>query len=194
MSLNFRLVTEVLHDAARTGRARIDRVEEVEAAFGSVDAFLLAAHHRWRTAFLAHLDALIEDPPDDSDGAVLALWNDPTTGGRGLRALLDAHADRPGLAAAHEQDRLLVRRDIGVDVPSLLPRPYARQTPGASSSPTCHASGQASSGSTTPPRTPSSTAAAAQTYAVPADQVPAGCRTADGTSSALRKVGAIQRR
>jgi hypothetical protein len=119
MSHNFRLLTEVLQDVVRTGRARIDRAEEVEAAFGSIDAFLLAVHHRWRTAFFAHLDALLEDPPDDFDGAVLALWSDPTTGGRGLRALLDAHADRPALATAHEQDRLLVHQDLGVDVPSL---------------------------------------------------------------------------
>jgi hypothetical protein len=39
------------------------------------------------------------------------------TSGRGLRDLLDAHAENPALAAAQERERLLVRRDLGVDVP-----------------------------------------------------------------------------
>lgn len=117
MSTRFRLVTEVLRDVVRTGRARIDRIQDVEAEFGSVDAFLLAVHHRWRTAFFARLDALLEDPPEDLGQAVRALWADPATGGRGVRDLLDAYADRPALAAAQEQDRLLVERDLGVEVP-----------------------------------------------------------------------------
>jgi hypothetical protein len=67
----------------------------------------------------AHLDALLEEPPDDLDGAVRALWTDPATGGRGLRAVLDAHADNAALAAAHENDRRLVHSDLGIELPQL---------------------------------------------------------------------------
>lgn len=133
MSPKFLLVREVLAETARTGRPEITRRGDVEAAFGSVEAFLLALHHRWRTALLARLDALIEnipaDPPD-FDAAVVAAWTDPTTGGRGLRALLDAHADVPALAAAQEGERRRVARDLGVDVPAVgsRTRPVARHT------------------------------------------------------------------
>jgi hypothetical protein len=118
MSPKFTLIRQVLAEVVRTGRPEIVRQGDVEATFGGVDAFLLALHHRWRTAFFARLDALLEDPPDDLDAAVAALWTDPTTGGRGLRALLDAHADSHALAAAQERERQLVLRDLGVDVPA----------------------------------------------------------------------------
>jgi hypothetical protein len=116
MSPKFTLIRQVLAEVVRTGRPEIVRQGDVEATFGGVEAFLLALHHRWRTAFFARLDALLEDPPDDLDAAVVALWTDPTTGGRGVRALLDAHADSPALAAAQERERQLVLRDLGVDV------------------------------------------------------------------------------
>jgi hypothetical protein len=129
MSPKFLLVREVLAEVVSTGRPEITRRAEVEAAFGSVEAFLLALHHRWRTAFFARLDALLEDPPDDLDAAVGAVWSDPTTGGRGVRALLDAYADVPALAAAQERERQLVLRDLGIDVhPSSPARPVAHHT------------------------------------------------------------------
>ncbi|HLU54467.1 MAG TPA: hypothetical protein VKZ81_03320 [Pseudonocardia sp.] len=123
MSSKFALTREVLAEAARTGRPEITRRDEVEAAFGGVEPFLLALHHRWRTALFARLDALIEDPPDDFEGAVAAVWADPALGGRGLRALLDAHAHVPALAAAQERERSLVRRTLGVELPERGSRP-----------------------------------------------------------------------
>jgi hypothetical protein len=123
MSPKFLLVREVLAEAVRTGRPKVIRRDDVEAAFGSVEAFLLALHHRWRTALLARIDALLEDSPTDFDAAVVAAWNDPTTGGRGLRALLDAHADSPALAVAQERERRLVQRTVGVEVPAMGARP-----------------------------------------------------------------------
>lgn len=135
MSPKFLLVREVLAEAARTGRPEITRRSDVEAAFGSVDAFLLALHHRWRTALLARLDALIENTPADSpadfDAAVVAAWTDPTTGGRGLRALLDAHADSPALTAAQERERRFVQRTVGVELPAPSSRPRAVTHPAA---------------------------------------------------------------
>ncbi len=133
MSPKFLLVREVLAEAARTGRPEITRRDEVEAAFGGVEAFLLALHHRWRTALLARLDALLEGAgsPDDFDAAVVAAWNDPTTGGRGVRALLDAHADHPALAAAQERERRLVQRTLGVEIPASSTRPRAVAHPTA---------------------------------------------------------------
>lgn len=129
MSSKFMLIRQVLAEVVRTGRPEIVRQRDVEATFGSVEAFLLALHHRWRTAFLTRLDALLEDPPDDLDAAVVALWTDSTTGGRGLRALLDAHADSPALATAQDRERRMVLRDVGVDVGESSPaRPVARHT------------------------------------------------------------------
>ncbi len=129
MSTKFRLVTEVLAEVVRTGRPEIAPVAEVQAAFGDLEAFLLALHHRWRTAFFARLDALLEDAPDDFEAAVAALWSDPTLGGPGLRPLLDAHADHPALAAADAQERLLVARDLGVDLPARTSaRPVVRRS------------------------------------------------------------------
>jgi hypothetical protein len=129
MSPKFMLIRQVLAEVVRTGRPEIVRQGDVEATFGTVDAFLRALHHRWRTAFFARLDALLEDPPDDLDAAVVALWTDPTTGGRGLRALLDAHADSPALAAAQDRERRVVLRDVGVDVSQSCPaRPVAHHT------------------------------------------------------------------
>jgi hypothetical protein len=135
MSPKFLLVREVLAESVRTGRPEItlrdDVRDDVEAAFGSVEAFLMALHHRWRTALLARLDALLENSPADFDAAVVAAWTDPTVGGRGLRALLDAHADTPALAAAQERERELVRRTVGVDVPPPSPRTPAVAHPAA---------------------------------------------------------------
>jgi hypothetical protein len=133
MSPKFLLIREVLAEAARTGCPEITRRGDVEDAFGSVEAFLLALHHRWRTALLARVDALLENAPADSptefDAAVVAAWTDPATGGRGLRALLDAHADTPALAAAQERERRLVRRTVGVEVPppGAVAHPTARR-------------------------------------------------------------------
>lgn len=131
MSPKFLLVREVLAEAARTGRPEITRRGDVEAAFGSVEAFLLALHHRWRTALFARVDALLEDSPADFDAAVVAAWTDPTTGGRGLRALLDAHADSPALAAAQERERLLLQRTLGVEIPAPASRPRSVAHPTA---------------------------------------------------------------
>jgi hypothetical protein len=131
MSSKFLLVREVLAEAARTGPPEITRRGDVEAAFGSVEAFLLALHHRWRTALFARIDALLEDPPADFDAAVVAAWNDPTTGGRGLRALLDAHADSPALAAAQERERLLLQRTLGIEIPAPASRPRSVAHPTA---------------------------------------------------------------
>jgi hypothetical protein len=117
MSREFLLIREVLAEVVRTGRPVITRNRDVEAIFGGTEGFLLALHRRWRIALHARLDALLEDPPDDLDASVVALWTDPTVGGRGLRALVDAHLDQPALAAAQERERLAVFRDLGVDVP-----------------------------------------------------------------------------
>jgi hypothetical protein len=125
MSPKYLLIREVLAEAARTGHPEITRRGDVEAAFGSVEAFLLALHHRWRTAFFARVDGLLEDAPADFAAAVVAAWTDPATGGRGLRALLDAHAGSPALAAAQEREREIVRQTLGVEIPAPAPRPRA---------------------------------------------------------------------
>jgi hypothetical protein len=131
MSPKFLLVREVLAEVVRTGRPEITRPDEVEAAFGSVEAFLLALHHRWRTALFARIDGLLERSPADLEAAVVAAWTDPTTGGRGLGALLDAYADMPALAAAQERERRLLQRTLGVEVPARPSNPRAVAHPAA---------------------------------------------------------------
>lgn len=114
-----RLLADVLADVARTGHPVVTRTEEVAAAFGDLDAFLLAAQHRWYTAFYAHLDAVLEDPHGDLDTAVACMRADLVAAQPALRALLDAHAQRPILALVEAQHRHRVLTDVGVDLAAL---------------------------------------------------------------------------
>jgi hypothetical protein len=113
-----RVLTAVLAEVARSGRPVISRPDEVTAEFGDVDGFLLALHARWATAVHAHLDAVLEDPPDDVPTAVAQLWRALATRHAPLRALLDASSTRPAVRAADERLRRSLLRDLGVDLPA----------------------------------------------------------------------------
>lgn len=110
----FQLVSVVLSDVARTGRPVVTRSDEVAALFGSTDDFLLAVHHRWATAVTAHVDALLEDPPADLESAYVDLCLDLATKRPSLRALLDAYAANPTLAAAETALTRRMQRDLGL--------------------------------------------------------------------------------
>lgn len=90
------------------------RLVEIEAEFGTLTPFLLYAEQRWLTTVTAHLDALHEDEPADLPTAGAQLWARLATGRRELRALLDAYADEPTLAAAEARTRRVVMAATGV--------------------------------------------------------------------------------
>lgn len=112
------LLEAVLADVARTGRPLVTHIDEVTAEFGDVDAFLLAAQHRWYTAFYAHLDAVLEDPTDVQE-SVARMWWQLARQMPALRALLDVHTGRSILGVVEAQHRHRVLRDVGVDLATL---------------------------------------------------------------------------
>lgn len=114
MSTRYELVSAVLADVTRSGRPVITRTEDVDAEFGGADEFLLALHHRWSTAVLAHVDRLIEEEPADVESAFADLCQELAARQPALRLLLDAHAARPSLATAEEALRQTLRRDLGL--------------------------------------------------------------------------------
>lgn len=118
MYTRFRLVSAVLSDVARTGRPVVTRSDAVAALFGSTDEFLLAVHHRWRTAVTAHVDALLEDPPADLEAAYVDLCLDLAAKRASLRALLDAYATNPALAAADAAFTERIQEDLGLRRPA----------------------------------------------------------------------------
>lgn len=109
-----RLVNAVLDEAATSRNPSSLPSQEVIVQFGGLDEVLLAVHHRWWTAFEAHLDELLEQPPVDSAAAVTDLWWG--LGGRlgAARALLDLHAARPRLAAAEQRRRRQAGAALGL--------------------------------------------------------------------------------
>lgn len=119
------LLEAVLADVARTGDPVVTHVDEVRAEFGDVEAFLLAAQHRWYTAVYAHLDAVLEDPAD-VPGSVARMWWQLAAAMPALRALLDAHSEVPIVAVVDAQHRHRVLCDVGVDLAALPSRPAAR--------------------------------------------------------------------
>jgi hypothetical protein len=120
-----RLLAAVLDDVKRTERPDITHLDGVAAEFGGVDGLLLAVQHRWWTAVDAHLDALLEDPPEDPARAVGDLWRSLARHHSAARMLLDAHADRPALFAAEHEHRRGLMRAVGVDL-TALPGPARR--------------------------------------------------------------------
>ncbi len=133
----YRLIEAVLDGARRAGRPVVpaELSDEVDAEFGGLDGLLLAVARRWHTAFAAHLDAVLEDSPDDLSTAVVDLWSSQAAVHATSRALLDAHADRPAVVAAEDRQRRDVLATTGVDLathtPTSTPAPRDRATTGS---------------------------------------------------------------
>lgn len=122
-----RLLTAALDDVATCGDpGALDR-HPIGETFGNLDGFLLAVHARWATAVLARVDAVLEADPVDPARALGAHLRELAGPFAGTRLLLEAHADRPQLAAAVEQLRSRVLVDLGVDVDELAPPGRARR-------------------------------------------------------------------
>lgn len=120
----YRLIEDVLDEVGRSGRPMVPAAlrDEVEAEFGDLDGLLLAVARRWHTAFVAHLDAVLEDDPADLPAAVAELWRSQARTHAGSVALLDAHADRPVLVDARNRLQRDVLAATGVD-PMEVPDP-----------------------------------------------------------------------
>lgn len=114
----YRLIEAVLDDVRRSGEPVVPAGlrDEVDAEFGGLDGLLLAVAHRWHTAFVAHLDAVLEEGPADLSTAVAELWCSQAAVHATSRALLDAHADRPVLIEAADRQRRDVLATTGVDL------------------------------------------------------------------------------
>lgn len=132
------LIEAVLDGVRRSGTPTVpaDLRPEVDAEFGDLDGLLLAVAHRWHTALLAHVDAVLEDDPPDLTAAVTELWQAQARIHAASRALLDAHASRPPLAAAAARQRGDVLAATGVDLDSISGPPPRDRATTASASPT----------------------------------------------------------
>ncbi len=133
----YRLVEAVLDGVRRSGTPAVPAAlrTEVDAEFGDLDGLLLAVAHRWHTALLAHLDAVLEDDPPDLPAAVSELWQAQARVHSASRSLLDAHADRPPLVAAAARQRGDVLAATGVDLDSLTDAPPRYRAPTGSARP-----------------------------------------------------------
>lgn len=103
----YRLIEAVLDAVRRSGRPVVPAAlrDQVDAEFGGLDGLLLAVAHRWHTALVAHLDAVLDSGPAELTDAVEELWRSQARVHATSRALLDAHADRPALIAATARQR-----------------------------------------------------------------------------------------
>jgi hypothetical protein len=108
---------------------------EVDAVFGDLDGLLLTVARRWHTAFVAHLDAVLEEAPPDLPAAVAELWQVQARIHAASRALLDAHADRPPLVAAAARLRDDVLAATGVDLATITGAPPRYRATTGSASP-----------------------------------------------------------
>jgi hypothetical protein len=96
------LLNAVLDDIDGTGSAQVPDtyITKIEAEFGGLDDFLLAAHQRWATAFAARLDGLLENEPEDLAAGLAQICAQLRPA---LRALLDHYGENAALAAAEER-------------------------------------------------------------------------------------------
>jgi len=95
----YRVSRVVLEEVGRSGRA--DAVsawaDEIEAAFGDLDAFLQHVQRRWYTALAARVDAVLEQDVADRQAAVRAAWSELAGVDPATRVVLDAYAGHPAL-------------------------------------------------------------------------------------------------
>ncbi len=118
------LVEAVLDHPAQLGRPTLPAAQqrELEDLFGGYQEFLVAMHRRWYAAFGARLDAVLEENPADLPGAVAGMWDTLAAEQPGVRALLDAVADHPAIAAADARQARLLRWGTGVELRELQQR------------------------------------------------------------------------
>ena len=101
----YRVASAVLEDVRRSGRpdAVAGWSEEIEAAFGDLDAFLQHVQRRWYTAIAARVDAVLESDVGDRTTAVRGAWEDLSRHDPASRIVLDAYAAHPALQHGERQ-------------------------------------------------------------------------------------------
>lgn len=111
------LVHAVLDEIARSGWPIVPTAlrAEIDEVFGDFGAFLRDVQRRWYQTFDARLDDLLENPPEDLEGAVRDLWQNLDRDQVAARVLLDGHAAHPALAAIDEHHRRSLLTATGFD-------------------------------------------------------------------------------
>ena len=106
----YRVAGAVLAEIRRSGG--IDAVaawaEDIEAAFGDLDAFLQHVQRRWYTALAARVDCILEEGVDDRQAAVRAAWSELADLDPASRMVLDAYAGHPALQHGERQHSRLL--------------------------------------------------------------------------------------
>jgi hypothetical protein len=122
------LLQGVRDHVARSGDPSLpwESLPGLQEEFRDTDDVILALHQRWYARFAAHLDGMLENPPDDLPGAVYELWERLTADDPAGRYLLDAYRTRPAVARAEEQQRLLLAQATAGELPQL---PHACDKP-----------------------------------------------------------------
>jgi len=109
----------VLEEYADTAAVSPASLVTIDVVFGGFGEFLLAVQRRWQRSFDARLDMVLEESPADLAGALRGLTRELGRDLAETRALLDAYAGHPVLAAGQERHRAAVRAATGIDQPEV---------------------------------------------------------------------------
>jgi hypothetical protein len=101
-----------LADRRQDGRLPWDEVAEAPSVFGSPDSLLAALHMRWHTRLAGLIETALADEPLDLEAAVKAAWRRTAAELPGVRAILDANAER--LATARRKEHMMLATMSGL--------------------------------------------------------------------------------
>jgi hypothetical protein len=79
-------------------------VADAERHFGSPEKLVSILQMRWHTHLAAMVEGALDDEPLDLEAAVIDAWRRCAADMPGVRRILDAHADSPGMQIAHRKD------------------------------------------------------------------------------------------
>lgn len=107
-----------LAEQRRDGVLAWEELPDATAAFGTPDRLLSALQMRWHTRLAGAIERELAEQPADLERRVVHAWRRCAATMPGVRAVLDAHADR--LSGARQKDwRLLASAagKAGLDTP-----------------------------------------------------------------------------
>lgn len=119
-----RLMDTVLGDVAASGDWSLPRQRqpEISETFGGEAGFALALYPRWFSALSARLDAVLEELPDDLEGAAEQEARRLARERPAMIAVLSAYVDHPELAAARHREQQYLDWAPGAQLPALASR------------------------------------------------------------------------
>ncbi len=79
-------------------------VADAERCFGTPDKLVSILQVRWHTHLAALIEQALDAEPLDLTQAVIDAWRSCAADMPGVRCILDAHADSPGMQVAHRKD------------------------------------------------------------------------------------------